>query len=348
MASPSSSSTTTKVQAWTYTTPSHPPSLTQTTLTVPSVPATNHILVQPHAASLNPVDIQLMNFPFFGLSALSYPKIPGRDFSGTVLAACPQTGFKKGDEVMGLNFDMMTSGPASSGTLATILHLNLSHPNSCVVHKPLHLSWNQAAALPLVYLTAKTAITKCAPFVNDDNGKRLVVLGGSSATGMWMVFLARQLGWEVLSTCSSRNADFVRARGASKVIDYTTEDVVGAVRDFKPAAIMDCVGGVECIGLADQYVSIVGDKTSRATMGGAALYLVSPLLWLRWLWGYLRLGKSYELINFEAKQEWLREVAQLDAGDVLVDSTFPLAETKQAYERLDTARARGKIIVEMP
>ena len=54
---------------------------------------------------------------------------------------------------------------------------------------------------------------------------------------------------------------------------------------FQPGAIMDCVGGSECIGLADQYVSIVGDKTSRASLGGSALYLISPTMCLRWLLG---------------------------------------------------------------
>ena len=95
----------------------------------------------------------------------------------------------------------------------------------------------------------------------------------------------------MLSTCSHRNVGFVKGLDADEVVDYTTgpNAVVDAVRMFKPDAIIDNVGGTETIGLAKHYVTIVGDKTSRSSMGGSALYLssedgVEVLSWCLGLW----------------------------------------------------------------
>lgn len=340
----------TSVKAWTYTTAGYPSTLQlMDNFEVPKTPAPKHILVEIKAAALNPVDIQLMNLPLFSLPifGLSSPKIVGRDFAGVVLAAAPGTGFEIGDEVMGVTMNVLS---ATSGSLAQITHVNVQE-QAAVIRKPAHLSWAQAAALPLAWLTAMTALEKCAPFVDGRQGKaqrRVAVLGGSSATGMYMIYLARQRGWEVLTSCSSRNADFVRHRGACEVVDYTRGHgvVADAVKNFKPDAIMDCVGGSECIGLAAQYVSIVGDKTSRASLGGSALYLTSPTMWLRWFLGYIGVGRSYECISLETKADWLEKVANLQADDVIVDSTFGFLEAEEAFAKLDTAKARGKIVVE--
>ena len=142
---------------------------------------------------------------------------------------------------------------------------------------------------------------------------------------------------------------FVRGLGANEVVDYTTSSsaVTSAVKAFKPDAIIDCVGGTECIGLAAQYVTIVGDKTDRSMMGGSALLLTSPRMVLRSLLGYLGLGSSYECINLEQNPEYLRQATELKGEDVVIDSVFGFDKAKEAFERLNTGRARGKVIVEV-
>jgi NADPH:quinone reductase-like Zn-dependent oxidoreductase len=305
-------------------------------------PGPNHLLVQVKAAALNPVDIQMMNLPIFSIPGLNGSKIVGKDFAGVVLDAAPGTGFNKGDEVMGL-----TMAIDGSGTLTKVAHIGVNTKSSVVVKKPAGMSWNEAASLPLVWLTAYTAIEKCAPYIQDD--KRIAILGGSSATGIHMVQIARKRGWKVLSTCSGRNMDFVRQRGADEVIDYTTslDAVSSAVSTFRPHAIIDCVGGTECIGLAKKYVTIVGDKTSRSSMGGSFLYLTSPRMVLRWVVGYLGLGNSYECIVLEPNKEWLQEATKLQSKDIIIDSVFQFDKVKKAFERLNTSRARGKVVVEV-
>lgn len=330
------------VKSWAYTFAGFPETLQFQDTVVPAEPGPRHVLVQVKAGAVNPVDIQLMNIPMNSLPGLNKPKVAGRDFAGIILAAAPGTGFKKGDEVMGL-----TVGFDGAGSLTEVAHIDTK--SSAIIQKPASMSWSEAASLPLVWLTAYTSIEKCKPFMPEDASaeKRLVVLGGSSSTGIYAVWLAKQRGWKVLTSCSGRNTDFVRERGASSVVDYTSspDAVKSAVAEFKPHAIIDCVGGTECIGLAPQYVTIVGDKTSRASMGGSLAYFTHPRMIFRWVLGYLGIGNSYEAIILDLNKEWLEKVRELDGSDIIIDSIFKFDQGMAAFERLNTGRARGKVVV---
>ena len=336
----------TKVKSWVHTTAGYPETLKLAETELSPTPASGHILIQVRAAALNPVDIQLMNFPLYSLPYLNGPKTAGRDFAGVVLAAGEDTHFKKGEEVFGISMAMN-----GTGSLTELADIDLK-AGATFIKKPRNLSWPQAASLPLVYLTARTVIERCRPYMKASTPweNKLVVLGGSSATGIYTVEIANSLGWTILASCSGRNADFVKGLGASQVVDYTTSPtaVVDAVKKFSPNAIADCVGGTECIGLAPQYVTIVGDKISRSSMGGPAIYLTHPRMLLRWLFGYLGLGSSYECVTLDARKEWLEETTKLNPeSDIIIDSVFDFERAKEAFERLNTGRARGKVVVEI-
>jgi NADPH:quinone reductase-like Zn-dependent oxidoreductase len=253
-------SSSTPVKAWTYTSGGYP-----------FLPHPLHHLVRVRACALNPVDIQLMNLPIWSLpypSSLSAPKTPCTDVSGTLLADSPASGLKAGDDVFGICLN-----PFAGGTLCEVAHRPAA--GTTVVKKPEAWTHTQAASLPLVWLTERTCIECVDPYVRDTPGKRLVVLGGSSATGMYTIFIAKARGWKVLTSCSGRNADFVtNTMGADEVVDYTVESVPNRVRAWKPDAIV--VGETECLGIAKRYVTIVGGKTACSTMGGSVLYLLYP------------------------------------------------------------------------
>jgi reticulon-4-interacting protein 1, mitochondrial len=334
-----------KVKSWVHTAAGYPQTLEFREIDVPAAPAPGHILIQLRAAALNPVDIQFMNIPLNSLPYLNGPKIPGRDFAGTVLAGGEGTDFKKGDNIFGIS--MAFNG---TGSLTEVADIDLK-AGATFIRKPGTMSWVQAASLPLVYLTARTMIEKFKPGMkaSDPSENKLVILGGSSATGIYTVKIARSLGWTVLATCSARNAQFVRDLGASQVVDYTASPtaVVDAVKKFSPQAIADCVGGTECIGLAPHFVTIVGDKTSRADMGGPPAYLTHPRMILRWLLGCLGVGNAYECISLDPRKEWLQETTMLEPeGDIVIDSVFEFEKVQEAFERLNTGRARGKVVVE--
>ncbi|KAH0173286.1 NAD(P)-binding protein, partial [Aureobasidium melanogenum] len=328
------------IKAWTFTHEGYPDALHRSTLTSPQRPAATELHVRVQAAALNPVDIQLMNFPvwkYVPSSWISPDKGVGEDFSGIVEAAGKDSGFDVGDEVYGITFTL------ASGVLQEVIAVNTK--SSVVIKKPKDMSWEQAAALPLVWLTARTTIANVEPHI--ENGGRLTVLGGSSAVGMYALQLASQRGWKVLTTCSSRNTEFVKSMGATSVVDYKTGDVAQAVRDFGPAAIIDCVGGTSCIGLAKRYVTIVGDKTGRDSVGGAAIYLWNPKMVIRTLLGKMGLGESYDCLNFEFRKEWLEETLNFDRSKIVVDSIWGFDQVREAFAKLNTGRARGKVVVKV-
>lgn len=327
-----------EIKAWTYTHGGYPKALQQTRLPADVGPLKPlELRVRVKAASINPVDAQLMGFPLWPyLPSFVIPthKGVGEDFSGVVEEAGKDSGFKPGAEVFGIA--PFTPG----GTLQETIRINIK--DSVVLPKPADWSWEQAGALPLVWITAQTTIAQAEPFVK--NG-RIAVLGGSSSSGMYAVHIASQRGWTVIASCSGRNADFVRSMGASDVIDYTTTSVPERVRAFAPDAIIDCVGGTECLGIAKRYVTIVGDKTNRLSMGGRNIYFWNPQMLLRALLGRIGLGRSYTCINLLFKYPFLEEILRLPKEKIIIDSTFDFDHVREAFERLNTGRTRGKVVI---
>nr|POF13040.1 reticulon-4-interacting protein 1 like, mitochondrial [Quercus suber] len=353
-----------EVKVWTYT-GGYPTTLHQSTVTIsPRTNITNQattikdklpLVVKIHAAALNPVDIQMQNLPSHKYSwSASYntEKGTGCDFSGTVIEG-GSTGFQKGDEVCGITLN--PSQNSRSGSLGQIAEFDAAA--TIAVRKPRHWTFEQAAAVPLVWLTAKQCVESVASFVESTAEKKVAVLGGSSATGAYSILLAKKRGWKVVATSSGRNRDFVvDSLGADAHVDYTTSDVRTEISKFEPVAVIDCVGGTECIGLpsSKRYTTIVGDKTGRTSMGGPYTYydIWAPVRaatqWFRWARGWAGLGESYDVIILGMRKEWLEEATTtLDAEQCFVDSVFSFDQVKEAFERLNTGRAKGKVVVKV-
>lgn len=326
-----------EAKLWVNTRGGYPACLKQTTKSPPAQLAPTQVQMRIRAAALNPVDVQLMNLPFWSLPFLGYEKGVGCDMAGTILRVGPEVKhLKEGDEVMGLHLN-----PGGVGALAEVETFDIN--TTPLVKKPQDWSWQQAAALPLVWLTARTSIESVASYVNQT--KTVAVLGGSSSTGIYSVWLAKQRGWRVVASCSGKNTDFVRSIGADETVDYTKESVRDSVKAAKPDAIIDCVGGTECLGIAKRFVTIVGDKTSRSLMGGSFSYLITPMMNIRWALGRLGLGEVYDCIELKGEVAWLEEAKKLSRDKIFIDSEFGFNDAKQAFERLNTGRARGKVIV---
>jgi NADPH:quinone reductase-like Zn-dependent oxidoreductase len=346
-------------RAWTYTGGGYPAGLKSTVVEVPrgcelkGLWSTPHMLVNIQACALNPVDIQMINFLSSLIPLKSYQTEKGVacDFSATVSAG-GRTGFMKGDEIFGLTMKPYKYG---GGALSEMAELDMS--NTVAVKKPAEWSWQQAAAIPLVWLTARTCIANVEDYVEQSQGKRLAVLGGSSATGMYTILLAKKRGWKVITTSSAKNREFVTSTlGADQHVDYTSvSSVRSAVQAFEPDAVVDCVGGTECVGLPSsrRYITIVGDKTGRTQMGGPATYYNplswhTPFQWARWARGQLGLGESYDVVILDMKKEWLEEAKETLAPEqIFIDSEFAFDDALKAFERLNTGRARGKVVIDV-
>ncbi len=328
------------VKAWTFTSGGYPKAMQLSTLRLPEGPLKPHeIRVRVKAASINPVDAQIMGFPLWPyLPAFLVPtyKGVGEDFAGVVESAGAQSGFKTGDEVFGV------APFVPGGTLQALIQIDVNQ--SVILPKPADWSWVGAGALSLVWLTAQTTLTYATPYVNKAAGK-VAILGGSSGSGIYAVHIAKQRGWTVLATASGRNHNFVRSMGADSLVDYTTEDVPKKIKEFAPDAIIDFVGGSQCVGLAKRYVTVVGDKTSRTAMSGRNIYLWHPRMVARALRGRVGLGPSYTCINLEFNKSYLEEVLRLPKDKIIIDSTYGFDQVKEAFDKLVSGKVRGKVVI---
>lgn len=180
-----------------------------------------------------------------GLLAGKKEKGIGRDYSGEIVAIGDELKksekWKVGDEV----YDLCNRA-TGEGTFAQYICVKPGEP---ITKKPRALSHQEAAAIPLVVLTA-FAILDWLPteFQSPNERRQVIVSGASGGVGIWVVQLAKKLyNCHVIGICSGRNADFVRELGADGVIGYSQQNVaktlLGYKSELKYDLYADCVGG---------------------------------------------------------------------------------------------------------
>src|SRR6266498_2705686 len=173
------------------------------------------VLVRVHAAAVNPYDWHMLRGDplvarLMGGVGLTKPKarVAGVDAAGRVEAVGGNVrGLRPGDEVLGF----------CQGAFAEYARAEADK----VVPKPVSLTFEQAAAVPMAALTALQGIRDVGAV---RAGHRVLVNGAAGGVGTYAVQIATVLGAEVTGVCSSRNVGLVRSIGAAHVIDYTTED----------------------------------------------------------------------------------------------------------------------------
>ena len=199
-------------------------------------PSSNQVLVNIHSSSVNPID--LMKREGYGKAIFekqrrsNFPWVLGSDFSGTVSEVGSKvTKFKEGDEVWGCTAD------ANHGTYAEYGVFDLEE----LEHKPVNLSFNEAASLPYVALTTWAGVIRWAGLRPQDiANKKVLIQAGSGGVGTFAIQLFKLWGAEVATTCSKKNHELVKKLGADVVIDYTSEDFVEVLNDYD--IVLDSVG----------------------------------------------------------------------------------------------------------
>ncbi|KAI2615226.1 GroES-like protein [Hypoxylon sp. NC1633] len=211
-------------------------------------PEANEILVKNHAVAINPVDGSLQAG---GWWPLNYPTMLGQDTSGVVTAVGPGvTQFKVGDRVVGHAVGMATKRDQDNSFQEyTILQTNMT------AHIPDNIPFEKASVLPLAMSTAACALYQDNTLKLDlpkvprpaPNGKTVIVWGGASAVGSNAIQLAVNSGYEVITTASPKNFEYVKKLGASQVFDYKSptiqEDLIKAMKGKTSAGALDCIGG---------------------------------------------------------------------------------------------------------
>jgi NADPH:quinone reductase-like Zn-dependent oxidoreductase len=198
-------------------------------LPIPS-PAATQIQMAVHAASINPIDGQMIEGNRTLMIKRRFPFTPLFDLAGVVTAVGKDVRrFKIGDAV---HADNQIDGGGASEYVCVDQHL--------VSHKPSSLSFAEAAAMPLAGQTALLALDRA----EVGPGSRVAVIGASGGVGSLAVQMAKARGAaHVVGVCSARNADFVRSLGADEVVDYTRVDLAKAIAPRSLDIVIDCVGG---------------------------------------------------------------------------------------------------------
>ncbi|KAI1872022.1 uncharacterized protein JN550_004225 [Neoarthrinium moseri] len=318
--------------------------LTLSQVPVPATPpAGTNLLIRVTHAAVNPADISLFTawIPFRGR--------PGFDFIGTVVGVGPKVPVQikrlmSGMEVVGaLGLSQILWG---AGTLAEYVQI----PAELVALKPPNLTTEQALGCGIAGQTAVMVMREAAVEV----GWRVLVNGASGGVGTILIQILKARGALVVGVCSRRNEDIVKRLGADEVIDYTTHEDLHAYLTEKYAGdqldlIIDCVGDDVLFTKSPAYlqpkgkfIEIVGGRTQ-----GILPFIMNQLR-------PVILGgtpRNYKILGLAPSGKYAHELAQwIEDGmvkEVLIDSEYDMKDVIQAYEKLMTRRARGKIVVKI-
>lgn len=299
-----------------------------------------HVLVKVAASSVNTVDTMIRKMGKDLPLSPDTPAILGMDFAGTVEAVGEGVdGYATGDEVYGC-----AGGLADlPGTLAEYIVADCE----LIAHKPTNLTMRQAAALPLVGITAYEGLTRAGV----TSGQKVLVHGGSGGVGHVAIQLARHFGAEVYSTGGGdKQMAIIKQLGASP-INYKTETVEEYVAKHTGGTgfdvVFDSVGGANMAksfeaaalnGQVSSTVSLCELDLTTAHFKGLSLHVVFMLIPM--LHDFRR-NQHAEILNS------LTQIIESDGLKPLLDeSQFTLEEAGKAHLRLESGQAVGKVVVE--
>ena len=298
------------------------------------VPADDEVLIRVRAASVNPLDYHLLRHPLLRrvIARVTKGKIarPGRDVAGEVEAVGRSvTQFKPGDEVFG----------ACDGAFAEYACAR----ESALARKPVNVSFEQAAAVPVAGLTALQGLRDKAQI---QPGQRVLINGAAGGIGTFAVQFAKAFGTEVTGVCSTKNLEMVRSIGADSVIDYTKEDFTSSGRHYD--VIFDNVSN-------HSFSEYKRALTSNGIyIGAGAIARHGSML-------SILIPRITELVmSLFVSQKFTSFIAKLNQNDLIaigvlitegrvtpvIDRHYSLSEVPDALRYLEEGHARGKVIIE--
>ncbi len=277
-------------------------------------PKPNEVLVRMKSAGVNPADWKFRAGYMKDFAPIPLPWTSGLDGAGVVEAVGAEVkGFRPGQAVFGI-----ITGSYAEYAVAAAADL---------LPKPVQLTFDQAAAVPVGALTAWQAIIEDA---KAHAGQRILVLGAAGGVGLFAVQLATWKGASVTGTASAGNLAYVRSLGADAAIDYRSQAEMGKLEGFD--VVLDTVGG-ETLESAWKMVKRGGLLLSIAGM-------VDP--------------KRAESLGIQAKYtgraatSHIAQIAELIESKKVtpkVGRVFPLADARKAQELSQTGHGTGRIVL---
>ena len=274
----------------------------------------NEVLIKTRAASVNPLDWRLRS------------RRPGVDVAGEVVAMRKRvTQFKAGDAVFGTCRGAFAEYACTS--------------ESALVSKPVNLTFEQVACVPIAGLTALQALRDKGDL---QPGQKVLINGAAGGIGTFAVQIAKSLGAEVTGVCSTRNVEMVRSLGADLVIDYTQEDFTNKGRYYD--LVLDNVGNRTLSAFRR-----VMTPRGRCVMAGAPkeLWAVITRVLKALAWSAF-VRQKFTFFIARLKKDDLEALCELmKTGKVtpVIDKRYRLSDTAEAIAYVEQGHARAKVVV---
>jgi NADPH:quinone reductase-like Zn-dependent oxidoreductase len=284
-------------------------------------PKEDQILVRVVAAGVNPVDGMIRSGMFAKHEKAAFPMILGGDIAGVVENVGNKIAkFKAGDPVFAY-LSLKNGGGYAEYALATEREATL---------KPKSLTYVEAAAVPIVALTAWQALVDTAKL---SAGQTVLIHGGSGGVGTFAIQIAKARGAKVIATASTANQHLLKELGADIAVDYTKQKFEDLAKD------VDVV-----------LVSVGKDTLARSygvvKKGGFIVSIVARLDQAE----LDKHGIHGATLSVDPNSEELAEIGKLideKKIKVIVSQTFPLSEAVKAQEQAASGHTRGKIVLKV-
>lgn len=297
-----------------------PPDAIRLIQTPTPTPGPGEVLLKMTFASVNPIDC--MTRAGVGVPVQRFPGVLGWDVAGTVVAVgSGVTGLREGDAVFG-----MPDFPGHVGCCAEYV----ISPADAVIQIPSGLSHREAAAAPLVALTAWQALDA---FAQPLDGRKVLIAGAAGGVGHVAVQIAKHFGARIVATASERNRAFLASLGVDETHDYRHAPVA-AVQDVDVA--LDTRGGadvdelVQTVKPGGMIVSLKGGGDEAAQASAKAK------------------GVRVRSIRVHADRDMLIQIGerlQDRSIRIEIESEFSLAEIAKAHAVVEAGHVRGKVIL---
>jgi NADPH:quinone reductase-like Zn-dependent oxidoreductase len=284
-------------------------------------PQPDQILVRVIAAGVNPVDGMIRSGMFAKNGKRAFQIILGGDIAGVIEKVGSKiTKFKVGDPVFAY-VSLDSGGGYAQYALVTERE---------AAPKPKSLTYVEAAAVPIVALTAWQALIDTAKL---NTGQTVLIHGGSGGVGTFAIQISKARDAKVIATASTANQDFLKQLGADVAIDYTKQKFEDIAKDVD--VVLDSIGKDT---LARSYGVV--------KKGGIIVSLVarpneSELE---------KHGVRGEALSVDPNSDELTEIGKLIDDKkikVIVSQTFPLSEAIKAQQQVATGHNRGKIVLKV-
>jgi len=293
----------------------------------PAISKDDHVLVFVHAAALHAGDLFLMRgVPVFTRLVVGLPRprnyIPGYDVAGTV-------------EAVGKNVMRFRPGDTVFGSIGRSCAEFLVAPQKSLEHTPNNLPLEDTAAVPTSAIAALHGIRDAGKV---KPGQKVLINGASGGVGTFAVQIAKAYGAEVTGVCSGRHAEMVRSIGADHVIDYTKENFTKGKARYD--VILDNVAN-HPLRACRRVLTPTGKHIPNSGHSGMP-YILKALTVSMFVH---QQGRAYVATTKPGDLLELKELIESGKLSPVIDRTYPLAETAEAFRYLNEGHAGGKVVI---